>query len=103
MYKSTLVDIGLSYTIWKSDKADIDPTQWPFPVFKEDVDEKFSAYRSVNHISIDTEKLKECWPSCVILLSLFKKKSSSLYGDIFAKIDPSNQGNFSIMVANKVF
>ncbi len=26
MYKSSLVDIGISYTIWKSDKNDIDPS-----------------------------------------------------------------------------
>lgn len=26
MYKSSLVDIGIAYTIWKSDKESIDPT-----------------------------------------------------------------------------
>lgn len=26
MYKSSLVDVALSYSIWKSDKEDIDPT-----------------------------------------------------------------------------
>lgn len=54
MYKSSLIDIGISYTLWKSDKENIDPTQWPFPPYKEDVENKYSNYRSVNHIIIDT-------------------------------------------------
>lgn len=34
MYKSSLVDVGISYTVWKSDKDDIDPSEWPFPPYK---------------------------------------------------------------------
>jgi hypothetical protein len=74
MYKSSLVDVGIAYTVWKSDKEDIDPTEWPFPPYVEEVNEKFSYFKSVNHIMIDTENLKGCWPTCVVLLSLYKRK-----------------------------
>lgn len=77
MYKSSLVDIGISYTIWKSDKNDIDPSQWPFPSYKEEVEDKYSIYKSINHVVIDTENLQGCWPTCVVLLSLYKKKGGA--------------------------
>lgn len=102
MYKSSLVDVGISYTVWKSDKEDIDPTEWPFPPYVEEVNEKFSYFKSVNHIMIDTENLKGCWPTCVVLLSLYKKKADASI-NIFTSASPDNQGNFSLMVANKVF
>jgi len=54
MYKSSLVNVGISYTLWKSDKENIDPTDWPFPPYREDIEEKFSLFKSVNHIIIDT-------------------------------------------------
>lgn len=56
----------------------------------------------MSHIIIDTENLKGCWPSCVVLLSLFKKKTTGLSA-VFNTLSPSGQGNFSVMVANKVF
>lgn len=51
---------------------------------------------------IDTENLKGCWPTCVVLLSLYKKKTDAST-NIFVSARPDNQGNFSLMVANKVF
>lgn len=33
-------------------------------------------FKSLNHIMIEHENLKECWPSCVILVSLYKKKDT---------------------------
>lgn len=66
------------------------------------MEEKFSYFKTVNHIMIDIENLNGCWPSCVILLSLYKKKSTSI-SNVFASLNPDNQGNFSIMIANKVF
>jgi len=35
-YKSTIVDLKIMYTLWKSDDKSIDPSEWPFPLeFKE--------------------------------------------------------------------
>ena len=74
MYKSSLVSMGVSYTVWKSDEKGIDPSGWPFPPYQKELDNPLSSWSSVKHIQIDHENLQGCWPSCIVLMSLSKKK-----------------------------
>lgn len=70
-YKSSLVDLKIMYTLWKTDDKSIDPSEWPFPLeFKEN--EKLSqlTFKPIDFIHIDPSQLTTCWPNCVILMSI---------------------------------
>lgn len=77
MYRSVFTDLRISYAIWKADDKNIDPTEWPFPhtVPKDSRENQISLYRPTKHISIDPSALKQCWPSCVVLISLIKNST----------------------------
>ena len=34
VYRSSFVDLGVVYNIWKSDEKGINPTNWPFPPYQ---------------------------------------------------------------------
>ena len=64
------------YSIWKSDDKKINPSEWPFPVEIKNEGEKSNSpylfYRPTQIVHIDHEALKECWPNCVVLVSVFE-------------------------------
>lgn len=77
MYRSVFTDLRISYSIWKADDKNIDPTEWPFPktVPTASNDYKVTLFRPTKHISIDSTALKQCWPSCVVLVALLKNST----------------------------
>ena len=76
MYRSSLVTMGIAYTLWKYNEKGINPSEWPFPPFQDEVATQMSSYNSINHVQIDSSSLKGCWPNCIVLMSLYKKKNS---------------------------
>lgn len=32
LYKATMVELKIMYTLWKTDDKSINPTEWPFPM-----------------------------------------------------------------------
>lgn len=77
MYRSVFTDLRITYSIWKADDKNIDPTEWPFPktVPTSSNDYKVTLFRPTKHISIDSTALKQCWPSCVVLVALLKNST----------------------------
>lgn len=70
-YKSTVVDLKIMYSLWKTDDHTIDPSQWPFPFeFKENQNISELTFKPLHFIHIEPARLKDCWPNCVILLSI---------------------------------
>ena len=71
-YHSPSIDLRLGYTLWKSDDTSIDITSWPFPTALNisGLSLETDHTRHVRFIHIEHEKLKVCWPDCVVLLSI---------------------------------
>lgn len=70
-YKSTLVDLKIMYNIWKTDHKNMNPANWPFPLeFKENQKLSELQFKPLHFIHIESAQLKECWPNCVVLLSI---------------------------------
>lgn len=68
-YQPSSVDLKIFYTVWTADDLSVDVGEWPFPeTFKEH--EKRLEFKPLQYIHIQPEKLKTCWPNCVILMSL---------------------------------
>lgn len=98
-YKSTVVDLRIMYNLWTTDFKTINPSTWPFPYeFKENEKASELTFKPLHFIHIEPARLKECWPNCVVLLSIapdFKSASkandslTSFFGQDF-KIMASN-------------
>ncbi len=75
-YHSTLVDLKVAYTLWQSDDTSIDVSQWPFPTDFSKSQSKDSAmvFKPPQFIHIGTAEMKECWPKCVVLVSIMPDK-----------------------------
>jgi hypothetical protein len=69
------------YNLWKTDDKSINPEEWPFPVEKKDESKKMTSwsYRPTQYVHIDSDSLKNCWPNCVVMISM-KFDSHALKG-----------------------
>ena len=90
IYKSSDSDLRLVYKIFAK-FADVSPGDWPFP--NEKPNEKnsiHSHFKPVKHVSIHSNELRDCWPSCIVLMSLISFDHKEI------------EGNFSLMATNNI-
>jgi hypothetical protein len=67
MYNTTDRVLTLGYKLWKTDDK-FNPAKWPFPAQFNSTENTY--VNPIRHISISPESLKECWPECLLLLSV---------------------------------
>ena len=69
----------------------MNPGEWPFPNDKpNDKISAHSLFKPVKHVSIHFNELSDCWPQCVILMSLVSFDHKEI------------EGNFSLMATNSI-
>jgi hypothetical protein len=95
LYKSNFIDLKILYNIWRTDDKSFNPSEWPFPTKIKESDSS-SKYRPSKYIVIDHSALKQCWPNCVILMSVITD-TQSLTG-AFSSF--ASGGVFGIMASN---
>lgn len=72
-----MIDLKVMYTIWKTNDQGFSPDEWPFPTDAKKEENKDRLQQSpTKFIHIDSNHLKDCWPNCVILISIFKDTTS---------------------------
>lgn len=85
------------YKLWKTKDVKYDPSRWPFP----DVDKYDESAPRLRHISVSSDSLKECWPDCIILMSLFGIERSKI--DNVTQWDDSRvEESFSLLATNDI-
>ena len=99
LYNTTYLKLHLGYKLWKNKDERFDASKWPFPEEQKAVDNGVIA--PLRHISITPESLKECWPDCVILFTLFGIDRTNIT-NITAWDDKRVNDSFSIMASNDV-
>lgn len=91
IYKSSEVNLRITYRMFLAHRQDLNPGRWPFPQQKSNQDnQKHSFFKPVKHLSVSQNEMKECWPNCVLLMSLLNFEHKEV------------EGNFSIMVTNNI-
>jgi hypothetical protein len=100
-YKSSLPDLKIMYNLWKTDDKSMDPSNWPFPVeFKENEKVSELTFQPLHFIHVEPSRLKQCWPNCVLLLSIapdFDNAKKTITND--TKFTLQDQ-DFKIMASN---
>jgi hypothetical protein len=98
-YKSTVVDLKIMYSLWKTDYKSMDPSEWPFPMeFKENPKTSELTFKPLQFIHIEPARLKECWPNCVVLLSIVPDYAAAKKTN--ASLSSYMNQDFKIMASN---
>ena len=98
-YKSSYIDLKVMYSVWQTDDTSINPAEWPFPTQIQGVGKEVAKYSPTKFILVGTTALKECWPNCVVLISLVQDKSSIL-GQYSTLSWMESYQSFSVMASN---
>lgn len=64
---------NFTVNLWKKDAKLNLPSTWPFPkkaTSSKDDEHYTSAYHNSHSITLNNKSLSECWPNCIILISV---------------------------------
>lgn len=71
IYKSSEINLRITYRLFLARQQDLNPAKWPFPRESSNQNNvKHAHFKPIKHFSVSQVKMSECWPNCVLLMSL---------------------------------
>ena len=96
-YHPSSVDIKIQYNVWKSDDLSVSQWEWPFPGGVMQHTNRLD-FKPLQYIHIEPDRLKICWPNCVVLMSIMIDQDA--YTRAVGQNESAIEAHFRIMASN---